>query len=78
MSYHVNIYHLLMESVILSIDSIIEEPTDLTFQSSEEAADYLTRTLPILLKQLEKENAENLKNSVKKQLKQMKQMPDPA
>lgn len=73
MSYTLNIYHLLLESVILSIDSVVEEPTTLTFQSSEEAAHYLNNTLPSLLVQLEKESTENLQNSIKLYLSQIEQ-----
>ena len=73
MSYTLNVYHLLLEIVILSIDSVVEEPTALTFQSNEEAAHYLKKTLPALLKQLEKESTENLQMSVKMHLNQMEQ-----
>lgn len=74
MSYTLNVYHLLLESVILSIDSVVEEPTTVTFQSSEEAAHYLNNTLPSLLKQLEKESADNLQIAVRMHLDQIEQV----
>ncbi|GCF95927.1 hypothetical protein NRIC_38180 [Enterococcus florum] len=70
MNIKVNVYQLLMESIINSVDSIIETPETKVLSSKQEAVTYLESTLPSLVKRIEKEAAVNLECQIDKLVNQ--------
>ncbi|GCF93268.1 hypothetical protein NRIC_11590 [Enterococcus florum] len=60
MSCTVNLYQLLLETAILSIDSMEELTNKKNFATKEDARDYLNEKMPVLLERFYTEHEENI------------------